>query len=111
MKTVTVGNTVWTKEKIQALIQNDNAALQRACLKIYSKQTQDEKATHSTSKVNGIGFNAYDAERLTELAVKIKQQKILTVGELAELRGRMKKYCTQLLNISIAEQQQKGQAA
>lgn len=60
----------WTKERIQALLDDNSAALPRALLVVYANQTADEQATDQTKHQNGVGFTGADAEFLSDIAKK-----------------------------------------
>lgn len=103
-----VGKKTWDKASIKELLKLDQAALCRAVLIIYHQQTNTEQQAHSTVTVNGVGFNAYDAEFLTSIAKAIQQNRNLTEGQVAATRNKMLKYAGQLLDISIYNHQTKG---
>lgn len=52
---------VWTYARLIALLENNQAALERAILTINARQTSDELATQATRHENGRGWNSRDA--------------------------------------------------
>lgn len=91
---------VWTKEEIGEKIKRDDNWLVRGLLAIYDRQTEEEQSTHSTQVHNGIGFNAYDAEFLTNSAKWYKNKGFLTKKHLNAVRKAMIKYSGQLARIA-----------
>lgn len=95
--------TIWTKELITKLILEDDAALCRAVVVIYDRQTADEKSTAETKHDNGLGFTGADAKLLTSFARQIikRQEKkvspLLSDKQIPWARKKMKKYSGQLL--------------
>jgi len=90
----------WNKENIQHLLATNDRAVERALVQIYYRQTDDEKNVHMTKHSNGVGFTAFDAEFLTELAQKCIKYNGLTEKQLAVARKKMTKYWKQLLEIA-----------
>jgi hypothetical protein len=84
-------------EIIRALQTNDRAVL-KAVVKIYHRQTFDERATLMTQHQNGRGFNAADARPLSNYAQRLldPEGEVLTLAEIAECRQRIMKYVGQL---------------
>lgn len=52
---------VWTYSKLVALLEGNNAALERAILAIEARQTPDERGAGITRHENGRGWNQRDA--------------------------------------------------
>jgi hypothetical protein len=81
------------KAEITALLERNPLAVARALVVIYEFQTEDEKATATTSHANGMGFSGRDAEFGTSLAEKvIKGWTQINAG-----RRMVKKYWRQLV--------------
>lgn len=95
---------VWDKAAIHALLDSKPAAVTRALLAIYALQTDEEKAAKATRNNNGVGFSAYDAEFLTDIALKVKRGYTLSKGQLDATRNKMKRYHRQLAEIANAKQ-------
>lgn len=90
----------WTKEEIAAKLATDDKWLIRGLLAIYAHQTEEEKASDTTKEDNGIGFNAFDASILSDMAKQYKDWGRLTKRQLVIVRKCMKKYAGQLARIA-----------
>lgn len=99
---------VWTKEEIKRLINNNQKALLRAVVCLYELQTPDEKKYRHTGEINGVGFNKFDGDFLTEIALRVKAGKSLNIRELNEVQHRMQKYVGQLTKISNENEEEKA---
>jgi hypothetical protein len=95
---------MWNETTIKQLLDSNQKAVERAIVAIYERQTADEKATHSTSKTNGVGFSQYDAEFLSSLAEWIKRGRSLSPRQLAIGRNKIKRYHRQLAEIANSKQ-------
>lgn len=91
---------MWTKEGIQALIQTNDRAVERAVVSIYRYQTYTEKLSKATTDHNGMGFNAFDAEILTSFAEQLLSGWSLTPKQMGIARKKMVRYWRQLLEIA-----------
>lgn len=109
------------KELIQTGLLNNPRWSQRALEVIYQLQTEDEKCSHQTSHDNKVGFTAFDAEFLTDIAKKLKSAKdakqphfdwkpygindlYLSRKQLAVVGKMMTKYWRQLMNLKRAKE-------
>lgn len=90
----------WKKEEIRKLFEENDKAVERGLVVVYSLQTAYEQAVHSTIEHNGVGFNANDAEFLTSLAQSVLQYGSLTPKQLKFGRKRMLKYAGQLAKVA-----------
>ena len=93
----------WTKDAIKAKLAADDAWLIRGLLAIYAKQTDDEKNSDVTKEDNGIGFNAFDATILSDMAKQYIQLKFLSPRQKIIVRKCMLKYAGQLAKIANKE--------
>lgn len=93
----------WTKDEIAAKLATDDKWLIRGLLAIYARQTEEEKAADTTREDNGIGFNAFDASILSDMAKQYKDWGKLTNRQLVIVRKCMKKYAGQLAKIANGE--------
>ena len=66
---------------------------------IYSKQTDQEKASEETREHNNVGFNAYDAKFMTSIYKSLEKYGRLTVKQIAASTKVMKKYSGQLARL------------
>jgi hypothetical protein len=76
-----------TPESIRDLLTRSDAAVERALLVLYERQTADEQASETTKYVNGRGFNAVDAEILSSFACQVERK----VGQTSSYLGRERK--------------------
>ena len=103
---------IWTREEIEALLARSDAAVLRAIIVIYQKQTADEQKSHITRNVNGVGFSSPDASRGTfhaQYLIKFPdyshpfvKEKILPCWKEIRKNNKMRimKYAKQLANIA-----------
>jgi hypothetical protein len=92
---------IWDKESIQELLRASDAAVARAILALYARQTEAEKAAEHTKVENGVGFNANDAPFLTSIAKALpKWNNHMTPRQLAKARPMVMKYHRQLAEIA-----------
>lgn len=101
---------VWKKSEILALLDTNDIFLERSLVKMFERQTQDEKAASDAKHENGMGFNKPDANRCTILAKTVLKRKGQGTPEGMRLeqwqremaRLRLRKYASQLLEIANA---------
>ena len=95
--------TIWTEDKIVALIDTNPHAVTRAVIAIYNRQTQVEQNVRDTREQNGVGFNSADARKLSYYAQWAIQNNRDLNGKFLEIaRQRVKKYRRQLVEIANA---------
>lgn len=90
------------KASIQHLLDTNDRAVVRGLVRIYERQTQSEKAAHTTTESNGVGFTGVDADFLTSLAEKAIKYGSLTPNQLFYARKKVKKYWKQLAEVAHA---------
>lgn len=102
----------WTKEKIVALLENNDLAVGRALERLYENQTFDEQTHEDVKYRNNKGFRPCHARMGTSMAVHFKRKGYLTPKQVSYWRVRDKTgsmrigiYAGQLLK--IAEEKQK----
>lgn len=96
--------TTWTKDTVRTWIQNCNvdndkhrAALSRALLFLYSRQTADEQNSQTTNHDNGMGFSGFDAEFLSSVAQGVQRYGNMTPRQAMVVKKRLARYAGQLL--------------
>jgi len=89
----------WTKTSIQSLILSNPAALKRAIIKIYERQTAEEQNCDQTIEHNGIGFNGVDAEIMSSFAKQLAKKGFLTDKQFVIAKKKMPKYWSQILQL------------
>jgi len=77
---------IWTREEIETMIQNQDAAVERAMVAIWERQTADEQETQGTRHHNGRGFAAWSARSGTYYANWVRSGRHLTGKHLAKAR-------------------------
>jgi hypothetical protein len=86
-----------TVESIKSLLHTNPKAVSRALIVLYNRQTSDEQSSHSTSHLNGRGFNGADAAFGTSLAKQVLAGRYLSNKQLVFARKMVIKYAKQLL--------------
>jgi hypothetical protein len=100
---MTTQTKVWTKEEIKDLIGKSNKMVSRSLVKLFEKQTEDEKSSEETKHHNGVGFNGTDGKFLSSLAKQVLQGRTLTEKQLTHARKKLIKYSGQLAKIANGE--------
>jgi len=95
---------VWTKDKIQNLLATSDKAVERACIAIYDRQTQDEKRSSITNHDNTIGFTGAHASKGSYYARWCLSGRHLNGIHLVKARSMMMHYHRQLCEIANAKQ-------
>jgi hypothetical protein len=84
---MTTQTTSVTPDTIRDLLNRSNAAVERALIVLYARQTADEQATETARYQNGRGFSAVDAEILSSFACQVQAK----VGQTSSYLGRERK--------------------
>ena len=108
IETLMKGCKMWNKERIHHLLDTRPEAVTRALLAIYALQTESEKSTKHTKDANNVGFSAFDAEFLSDLAIKVQRGWSLTPKQMACAKNKMKRYHRQLVEIANAKEEAKA---
>lgn len=99
-KNVAAQRNDWTQEEIKALLKSNDRFVLNSLLKLYARQTEDEKETESTSYKNGRGFNGCDAKVLCNIAKQCFEEHFISFKQIAYVRSKICKYSKQLMNIA-----------
>ena len=91
---------VWSKGEISHLLETNDTMVSRSLVKIYEKQTEDEKRAEMTAYRNGMGFNARDAKFGTSLAKVVVRGGTLSDKQIVSARRMLVKYSGQLTKIA-----------
>lgn len=75
------------------------AALSRALLFLYARQTADEQQSAATSHDNGRGFSGIDAGFMSSVAESVKRYGNMTPGQARHIARKLAKYTGQLLDL------------
>ncbi len=97
-------------EEIAALLERSDKAVEAAIVRIYDRQTRDEKSSEATVHHNGIGFQACDARRGTYWARLILSGRHLFADRMPKARQMTVKYRRQLAVLSFEKDRAKRQA-
>ena len=97
---MTTATKVWTKEEIKDLLERSNKMVHRSIVKIFEKQTADEKRSEATNHSNGVGFNSVDAHLLSSFAKQILKGYTLSEKQMYHARKKIMKYSGQLAKIA-----------
>jgi len=100
---VVVGGRVWTKELLKELFLKNDEAIVRAMLRIYDKQTEDEKISEYTRDDNGVGFSGVHGEIMTKFSKFYQERKYLSFKQMVVIKKIMPKYAGQLLKLMANE--------
>lgn len=92
----------WTEQDVDALLARSDAAVFRAVVVLYDRQTADEQASDQTTHRNGVGFNGVDARLMSYYARWIKANGRLTGRHVERARRAVRKYRAQLLDAIAA---------
>ena len=76
----------WTRTEIEALINSNDRAVERAMVAIWERQTADEQDTQDTRHHNGRGFAAWSAKSGTYFAEWVRSGRRLTGKHLVKAR-------------------------
>lgn len=100
-----------TTETIKTLLTTSNAAVEKALIVLYERQTSDEQATGTTRNVNGRGFSAFDAEILSSFACQVEKKigqgrklgQCLSEKQMELARKKVTRYAKQLAEVANAK--------
>lgn len=90
----------WTQDEIRGLLVANDAAVERALVRIFERQTTEEQRTEDTRVNNSVGFSACDARRGSYYAKWVMSGKRLTRHHLDLGRKIALKYVRQLTDIA-----------
>ncbi len=90
-----------TYEELAKLIDTSDEWAVGCLVRLYHLQTPDEQQQHATHHLNAYGFNAFDAETLSNISQFYLDKKFLTPRQLAFIRKILKKYIRQLLSVGV----------
>jgi hypothetical protein len=94
------------KEVVRTQLATNRRWQLKALQVIYSLQTTEEQKVKGTKVHNGVGFTAFDAQILTDLAEKSKFS-CLQNYHYGILAKRLPKYWRQIIQVSDTEKLQK----
>jgi hypothetical protein len=71
---------MYERDEIIAILQSNDNACEVGIYRLFQLQTEDEKQDRSTTHLNGVGFNAHDAETGTHIARTVEQYRMTGKG-------------------------------
>ena len=91
----------WSREELLNLLDSNDKFVEKALLKMYNRQTDDEQNGAYTKHDNGVGFNAFDAELLTSFAQQANMSvrphgQRLSRKQMQVARKRLRRYIRQI---------------
>ena len=96
------------KKEVRAWVRNklarDNRWAKQALIRIYQRQTDEEKLKQRTLNSNNVGFTGFDALYLSSLAKQELQRGWLTTKQMQSLRSKIQKYHRQVISMSDEHQ-------
>ena len=99
--------STYTKEFIQDKLTTDSRWVERSLIKLYGRQTEDEKTTKETKWENGMGFNGSDSRYLSYCSQWVLSGRSLSGHHLTKCGTKLKKYWKQILDEIIEHNRQR----
>lgn len=99
---------IWSKGEITHLLETNDTMVSRSLVKIYEKQTLDERSAEMTAYRNGVGFNVRDARFGTSLAKVMERGGTLSDKQIISARKMLIKYSGQLTKIANERESANG---
>jgi hypothetical protein len=90
---------MYTVEVIKAKLSSDQRWIERAIIVLHERQTREEQQSEVTIEANGVGFNAFDAKRLSYYANWLLGGKHLSGKHLEQAKRALPKYAKQILSL------------
>ena len=85
---------------IREMLATDASWALRGMLRIYERQTEDEKVSEDTRHDNGVGFTGSDASLLSSYAKQVKAGRKMSEKQMKYIYKKMPKYARQLEGVS-----------
>ena len=90
----------YNKEDIANMLIDNDYAIFKGFLRIYSLQTRGEKSFVGTTEDNGVGFTGVDGEIFTSIGNFYTRFGFITDKQFAIIKRRIKKYIGQLAKVA-----------
>lgn len=100
---INIDGVIWDVKRIKEAIRSNDRAAIKALLRIYAKQTAEEKQVATARRHNGVGFNKYDAPLMTQMAQQWYRAGWLYPNQMRDVKVTMEKYAAQILDQMIEE--------
>lgn len=88
------------RDYIKMMLSTNDSWMAKALMKIFDRQTNEEKNIHHTVEHNGIGFTGTDAFILSSFAKQFRDKKYLSKKQMDILKKKIPKYWAQIYEIS-----------
>ena len=105
------GSTKWSnltheqwRTQLHELLLHSDKAVERAIVRIYDLQTDDEKISQKALHYDAMGFNRVDTPILSSFAQNLKAGRHLSYRQMCIARARITKYWRQLMKLSKIKQ-------
>jgi len=85
-----------TRKTVADLLNRNDKAVCQGLVRLWDRQTEDEKAEGATKHYNSVGFDATDAEFCSSLASQYSQKGFLSATQTSIGRKKLMKYAAQL---------------
>ena len=89
--------TTWNRDQIDNLLRTNPKAVERAIVRLYNLQTQDEQASDDTKHHNSVGFAGYAARNGSYYAKWVLSGRSLTGKHLEKATAISLKHSRQLV--------------
>lgn len=96
-------NKTWTRDEIDSLLRTNPKAVERAMIRLYELQTQDERVASETKHHNNIGFAGNAAKRGSYYARWVMSGRQLTGHHLDRAQAIALRHSRQLVAIANAK--------
>ena len=94
----------WTREQIDEILNTNDRAVERAMVRLYELQTQDEQQSSTTRVHNGQGFGSWYAQKGSYYARWVQSGRSLSGRHLDNARKIALKHSRQLVEIANARE-------
>lgn len=94
----------WTREQIDEILSTNDRAVERAMVRLYELQTQDEQQSSTTRVHNGQGFGSWYAQKGSYYARWVLSGRSLSGRHLDNARKIALKHSRQLVEIANARE-------
>lgn len=91
-------NKTTTINYLKFKLATDSMWALRGLIRIYERQTADEKFSGTTNNLNSVGFSGADATILSSFAVQYMKWNRLSPKQMAIVHKKMPRYARQLLS-------------
>lgn len=90
----------YTINEIREYLKYSDRFVVNSLIKMYTLQTSDEQVNKATTHHNGVGFNAFDANILSDIAKQCIERKFITCKQINLVYTKIRKYAGQITKIA-----------